>query len=490
MKFKLNNMFSVLMVPCLAGCLGAARAAAQQGTVPDHASMYLTAKGSDARLAKMADLTFFDLAQPTEKEPAIFVDPNRKFQTLIGIGGALTDASAETFYKLSKERQAEFLTACFDPVKGNGYTLGRTHINSCDFSSASYTYVKDGDKELASFDIAPDRKYRIPFIKEVLAKAVKEFTIFSSPWSPPAWMKSNGNMLHGGKLLPEYYDAWARYYVAFIQAYAKEGVNIWGTTVQNEPMASQTWESCVYTAEEERDFVKNHLGPTMAKSGLGDTKIIIWDHNRGMMYQRAKTVLEDPVAAKYVWGVGYHWYVGDHFENVARVQEAFPETKLLFTEGCHGPFNTAQLGDWQWGEHYSDCLINDFNHGAVGWTDWNVLLDEKGGPNHMQNYCFAPVHADTRTGTLTYMNSFYYIGHFSKFIRPGARRIIASSTLDELETTAFQNEDGSVVVVVLNQTDKGQPFFLWLDGRAARTESPAHSVQSFVLPIAKTAGNH
>jgi glucosylceramidase len=470
-----------IVIPCLLGGLVAACAAGDAESAPGLATTYLTAKGTPDRLTKTGELKFFELEQPSEHDAAVFIDPGKKFQTVVGIGGALTDASAETFYKLPKERQQELLTAYYDPDKGNGYTLGRTHINSCDFSSASYTYVKDGDKELASFNIAPDLKYRIPFIKEVLATATKGFTIFVSPWSPPAWMKSNGNMLHGGTLLPEYYDAWARYYACFIKAYEKEGIPIWGTTVQNEPMASQTWESCVYTGPQERDFVKNYLGPTLEKSGLGDKKIIIWDHNRSMMYQRAKAVLDDPDAAKFVWGVGYHWYVGDHFDNVQRVQEAYPDTKLLFTEGCHGPYAAAQVGDWKWGELYATSMIADFNHGAVGWTDWNVLLDEKGGPNHVENYCFAPVHADTATGKLTYMNSFYYIGHFSKFIRPGARRIVSSSTLDELQTTAFINEDGTIAVIVLNTTEKPEPYLLWMNGLAARTESPAHSIMSVVL---------
>ena len=167
---------------------------------------------------------------------------------------------------------------------GIGYSLGRTHINSCDFSSESYTYVKDGDKELRSFNITHDRKYRIPFIKEVLATAGKDFSLFVSPWSPPAWMKSNNDVLHGGSLLPEFYDSWANYYVKFIKAYESEGIPIWGMTVQNEPMASQTWESCIYTAQEERDFVKNDLGPAMESSGLKDKKILVWDHNRNIMY--------------------------------------------------------------------------------------------------------------------------------------------------------------------------------------------------------------
>ena len=464
---------------CLVVSLFAYAASAE--TTPGRVAVYITAKDTQQRLAKAGELSFFGLEQPSERDAAVFIDPKKTFQTVLGIGGALTDASAETFYKLPTNKQRELLTAYYDADKGIGYTLGRTHINSCDFSSASYTYVRPGDKELNSFDIAPDLKYRIPFIKQVLAVAGKGFTLYASPWSPPAWMKSNGDMLHGGKLLPEYYDAWARYYARFIRAYEKEGVPIWGLTVQNEPMAVQTWESCNYTAQEERDFVKNHLGPTLQASGLGDKKIIVWDHNRSMMYQRAKVILDDPEAAKYVWGVGFHWYVSDNFENVSCVQEAFPATRLIFTEGCHGPFEADKINDWQWGELYGKAMINDFNHGTVGWTDWNVLLDEKGGPNHVGNYCYAPVHADTRTGQLSYMNSFYYIGHFSKFIRPGARRIISSSMLDQLQTTAFLNADGTIAVVVLNASEKPEEFLVWLEGRAAKTRSPAHSIVTLVV---------
>jgi glucosylceramidase len=450
-------------------------------------AVYLTAKDTTNRLANVGDLIFADLPQPSEKQETIFVDPSKTFQTVLGIGGALTDASAETFYKLPKDKQWEILRAYFDPQNGIGYTLGRTHINSCDFSSESYTYVTNGDKDLTSFDISHDLKYRIPFIKEALAVAGKNnFTLFASPWSPPAWMKDNNDMLHGGKLKPEFYDSWANYYVKFIKAYKENGVSIWGLTVQNEPMAIQTWESCNYTAEEERDFVKNHLGPALAKSGLGDKKIMIWDHNRSMMYQRASAVLDDPKAAQYVWGVAYHWYVGDHFENVARVHEAYPKVHLLFSEGCNGPFDMAEINDWHWGEAYGKSMINDFNNGVEGWTDWNVLLDEEGGPNHVQNFCFAPIHGDTKTGTLYYMDSYYYIGHFSKFVRPGAKRIISSSTADNLLTTAFLNKDGKIAVVVMNPSDADQPFYLWMDKKAAKSDSPAHSIMTFV--ISKTEG--
>jgi glucosylceramidase len=460
----------------VAGFAGAEESS--RGTV----DVYVTAKDTGQRLAKTAELDFKKLPQPSEKQDAIFVDSSKTYQTVVGVGGALTDASAETFYKLPQNKQQEVLRAYFDPIKGIGYSLGRTHIHSCDFSSDSYTYVTNGDTTLASFDISHDLKYRVPFIKEVLAAADKgNFTLYASPWSPPAWMKDNGDMLHGGSLKPEYYGAWANYCAKFIKAYDKEGIPIWGMTVQNEPMAVQTWESCVYTAEQERDFVKNYLGPTLASSGLQNEKIMIWDHNRGMMYQRAKVVLDDPEAAKYVWGVAYHWYVGDHFDNVKQVQEAFPNFHLLFTEGCNGPFDTAQLDDWKFGENYGKSMINDFNDGAVGWTDWNVLLDEQGGPNHVKNYCFAPIHGDTKTGQLHYMNSYYYIGHFSKFVRPGAVRVVSSSTTDTLLTTAFLNKDKNLAVIVMNTSEKGQPFYLWIDGNATKTDSPAHSIMTLVV---------
>src|ERR1019366_956350 len=451
------------------------------GPSQNHVEIYLTAQDTSQRLAKAGEAEFVDNLPLTEKEQAIFIDPSKTFQTVLGIGGALTDASAETFYKLPEARQQEILRAYFDPQNGIGYTLGRTHIHSCDFSSESYTYVKDGDKDLKSFDIAHDLKYRIPFIKQAIATAGTNFTLFISPWSPPAWMKDNNSMLHGGKLKPEYYETWAGYYGKFIQAYEKEGIPIWGLTVQNEPMASQTWESCIYTAEEERDFVKNHLGPALQKAGFGDKKIIIWDHNRSLMYQRASVVLDDPAAAQYVWGVGFHWYVGDNFENVKRVKEAYPQTHLLFTEGCHGSYDINKINEWQWGELYARSMINDFNNGAEGWTDWNVLLDEKGGPNHVHNFCYAPIHADTKTGRLSYMNSHYYIGHFSKFIRPGAKRIISSSTADKLLTTAFLNQDGKIAVIVLNLSNQAQPFILWLGGKATRTSSPAHSIITLMI---------
>lgn len=459
-----------------------ASAAEGAGSAGKSVSVYVTAEGTHQLLSPGTALALQPAGTVTEKTEYVFVDPTKSFQTLVGIGGALTDASAETYAKLPPAKQRELLRDYYDPAAGIGYTLGRTSIHSCDFSSESYTYVADGDRELKTFSIAHDQRYRIPLIRAALAAAGGHLTLFASPWSPPGWMKDNGSMLHGGHLKPEFADAWANYYVAFVRAYEQAGIPIWGLTVQNEPLAVQTWESCVFSAEQERDFVRDHLGPTLTRAGLQRLHLMVWDHNRTLMYPRAAVPLDDPVAAKYIWGVAFHWYMNDSFGNVRAVHAAYPQTHLMLTEACLYPYDRAKLGQWQWGETYGTAILHDLENGAEGWTDWNILLDERGGPNHVGNYCYAPVHADTATGELMFMNSFYYIGHFSKFIRPGARRIISSPTIDTLQTTAWRNPDGRIAIVVLNTTDKEQPFTLDLLGRGtASTTSPAHSIVTLVV---------
>lgn len=449
-------------------------------------TVYTTADKTSLRLSPVTIGQFMDFAQPLETQVCVFVDPAQQFQSFLGIGGALTDASAETFAKLSKARQQEFLKAYYDPASGIGYTLARTNINSCDFSSGSYTYVKDNDVSLNSFSLDHDRKYRIPFIKDAIAAAGGHLTLYASPWSPPAWMKDNNNMLQGGKLLEKYNQAWADYYILFIKEYEKEGIPVWGLSVQNEPMAKQKWESCIFTAEKERDFIKQYLGPTLKKAGLKDKKLIAWDHNRDLIYQRASTILNDPAAAEYVWGIGFHWYetwTGSamQFDNVKMVNKSFPSKNLLFTEGCVESFKFNRIGDWSLGEKYGRSMINDFNSGTVGWTDWNVLLDEQGGPNHVGNYCFAPIIADTRNDSLHYTNSYYYIGHFSKFIRPGAKRVATTTNRDKLLATAFLNSDGALVIVVMNQGDEKLPYRICIGTKAAEAESLPHSISTIIL---------
>ncbi len=447
--------------------------------------IYTTADSTNLRLTQTGTLEFKPSIQPLETEVCVFVNPQKSFQTFLGIGSALTDASAEVFAKLSKEKQQEFLTSYFDKEKGIGYTLARTNIHSCDFSSGSYTYIEEGDKELITFSVDHDRQFRIPFIKQAIQSAGGNLTLYASPWSPPAFMKDNNNMLRGGKLLPDYYQSWANYFVKFINAYEKEGIPVWGVTIQNEPMAIQRWESCIFTAEEERDFLKKYLGPTFVKEGLSDKKIIVWDHNRDLMNHRANTIFNDPDAAKYAWGLGFHWYESwtggkPMFENVDEIYQSFPSKNLLFTEGCADSFNPHKYFFWPNAERYGQSMINDFNNGTVGWTDWNILLDETGGPNHVQNFCFAPVHADTRTGELIYTPSYYYIGHFSKFIRPGAKRISTVVSRSQLLSTTFRNEDGSMVTIVMNQSDLKINYKLFTDSQMVEIEILPHSIQTLI----------
>jgi glucosylceramidase len=449
------------------------------------ATIITTAKDTEFRLSETGQSVFKITEQALETDNSIFVNPNKTFQTFIGIGGAITDASAEVFAKLSKEKQEELISAYYGK-DGIDYTLMRTSIHSCDFGSGSFTYIEEGDKELKTFSIDHDKQYRLPMIKQAIAKAGGSILFYASPWSPPAFMKDSKNMLQGGKLLPEYYDAWAKYYAKFIKAYDQEGIPVWGVTIQNEPMAVQRWESCIYTAEEERDFLKNHLGPVLEQEGIGDKNIVVWDHNRDLITHRANTILDDPEAAKYAWGTGFHWYEtwrgGEPmFDNLSKIQEAYPDKKLLFTEGCNEGFDPAKYQYWPNGERYGHSMINDFNRGTVGWTDWNILLDETGGPNHVGNLCFSPIHADTKNDSLIYTPSYYYLGHFSKYIRPGAKRVSTVSSVSFLISTSFINENGKMATVVMNSSDKKMTYKLYVGANVATSiKIPARAIQTLV----------
>ncbi len=474
-------------------CAGAPATQAADAAPGQCVQVYTTAKDTPLRLTLNHELQLKPTQPSPQTDVAIFINPDKRYQTILGIGGAITDASAEVYASLSEAAQQEFMQAYFDQANGLGYSLLRTTIHSSDFSSASYIYIQEGDKTLSTFDIAPDKKHRIPMIKQAISTAGGKLTTIASPWSAPAFMKDNNNMLQGGKLLPQYREAWATYFTKFINAYEREGIPIWGITVQNEPMARQTWESMIYTAEEERDFLRDYLGPIMHQAGLGDKKIIVWDHNRDLISHRADTILSDPQAAKYVWGVGFHWYetwAGGEpmYNNVAEVTRAWPDIKVLLTEATVERFDPTRLQHWPNAERYGDSLVNDFNAGAVGWIDWNILLNDTGGPNHVGNFCFAPIHADSKTRQLIYTPTYYYLGHFAKFIRPGAQRISAVSTRSMLQTTSFLNTDNRLVTVVLNLSDKPVTYRLCIASQETTATIPANAIQTLVYDTQSTTG--
>lgn len=437
----------------------------------------LTSRDSGERLADQGELAVGVNAAAGQAH--IKLDPDRTYQSIIGFGGAFTEATAYTLSRISPEKRAEVISKYFHPEHGLGYTIGRVHIHSCDFALGNYTYVEDNDTELKTFDISRERKWVLPLIHDAAKAAGQDITMLASPWSPPAWMKTNGEMNHGGQLKPEFRAAWALYYTKFIKAFREEGVPIWAITVQNEPAAVQTWDSCIYSGEEERDFVRDYLGPTMHREGLADVNILIWDHNRDLIVERASAVLSDPEAAKYVWGTGFHWYVSEAFEEVGKVHELFPDKHLLFTEGCQE--GGVKLGEWFTGERYGRNMIGDLNNWTEGYLDWNLVLDETGGPNHVNNLCDAPIIADTTTDTVHYNSSYYYIGHFSKYITPGAVRIGVESDIANLYMTAFKNKDGSIAVVVQNEGDAAQAFTLELGADSVFDHLSAHSIATYLI---------
>jgi glucosylceramidase len=491
---KRREMMQLLCGAAVMGgslCSGAVMAAPAQAGAQAQAQgpwqIYTTAQGSSRRFAAQASGSPRAATQPMETETAVFVDTRKQFQEVFGFGGAVTDATAEVYAKLQPDQQKAFLAAYFDPKQGLGYSILRTTIHSSDFSSASYTYVKDGDRTLDSFSIEHDMKYRVPLMRQSLAAGASYGTrmrTFASPWSAPAWMKSNGSMLGGGSLLPAYRDLWAQYVVRFVKAYEKAGIPLWGLSIQNEPMAKQTWESMIFTADEETRFLGDHLGPALKAAGLGDKKVIVWDHNRDLLPQRAATILSDPKARPYIWGVGYHWYETwakgmPMHRNLAAVHEAYPDVPLLLTESSVEKFDASQMQSWANGERYGSEILADLNAGSSGWVDWNMLLDSRGGPNHVGNYCFALLHASD-DGQLVFTPSYAYMGHFTRYIRPQARRVSAATSRSTLDATAFRNADGSLAVVVLNQTDKAQRYRLVVDGAEVEVDIPAHAIQTAV----------
>jgi glucosylceramidase len=446
--------------------------------VPPALRCWLSSRDSGARLAAQPGLVWHEGPASTAG-PSLFVDPARRMQTLLGFGGAFTEAAALTWQQLSPAAADEFIRACFSPSEGHGYTLCRVPMGSSDFGLGNYAHAEQGgDFALASFNIDHDRRHILPLIHAAQAvvqgSAGRPLRLLASPWSPPAWMKTTGEMNNGGQLRPECRAAWAQCCVKFIQAYAAEGVPIWGVSVQNEPQAVQRWDSCIYSAEEERDFVRDHLGPALHAAGLAHVKVVVHDHNRDELLQRAATVYADPEAAKYVWGAGFHWYVEDHFDHVQRLHDAWPDKQLLFTEGCQegGPHH----GEWSLAERYARSIIQDLNHWTVGWIDWNLLLDEYGGPNHAGNYCSAPVLADAGRASLHFQSSYAALGHFARFMQPGAQRVLCAATREALECTAALNPDGSLAVVALNRSDVAQHFNLCVGKRQAALHLPAHAL--------------
>ena len=412
------------------------------------------------------------------------VYPDVRYQRFIGMGAALTEASGYVFAQMPDSLKIRFAELCFGE-QGNRYSLARLSIQSCDFSLGPRAYLKRKPKAgtgLAGFSIQEDQRYVVPLAKVALA-ANPDLEFLASPWSPPAWAKTNRSMKRGGRLKREWYDVWAQMIAQTLLEYRCLGIRIGRITMQNEPQAVQTWESCLFDAEQERAFLRC-LKPALRAAGLGHVKVLAWDHNKERLLDRASAFMADPASAAELDGMAFHWYSGDHFAALRATRELIGSNReLVFTEGCDSFSAGDASQELPHAEHYAHEIVGDLEAGANGILDWNILLDVQGGPNHVGNYCDAPIMYDTAAGRLNVRLPFHYLGHFSQFIVPGAQRMLCTSHTADLETTAFCNPDGTHALVALNRTDRTIGFELTggsgaLARRIARLSAPPHSIQT------------
>ena len=456
---------------------------------------------------KLSQITEFPA---TSEEVSIKLLPDQKYQTITGFGGSFTEASAWLLNQLSTENRELILKAYFS-TEGAQYSLTRTHINSCDFSLGNYSYAPvDGDRELKSFSIDEDRNDLIPMIKEAIAISEEGFNILASPWTAPPWMKDNKDW-RGGKLLPEYYDTWALFFSKYLDAYKKEGIDIWGITVENEPLGNDNnWESMHYTPEEMLDFVANHLGPKFEAQGH-DAKILAYDQNRDEELEKwANIIYKDEESKKYFDGFAVHWYAStyDWFpESLIHTHELAPEKYLIQSEACVDAeiprwkddawYWSKEATDWGWDwapeeqkylhpkyvpvYRYARDIIGCLNSWVDGWIDWNMVLDTQGGPNWFENWCVAPVIVDPEKDEVYITPIYYALAHFSKFIRPGAVRIGFDNPDESLMLTAAHNPDGKIAVVILNMNDKPKNIGIRLEDRTASVQISAKAIQTIVI---------
>ena len=455
-------------------------------------------------------LTEINSSSSKEATSIIQLDTAKTYQTYTGFGGAFTESSAYLLNQLSKENRDTIIDAYFSP-EGANYSLTRTHMNSCDFSLDQYSYAPvEGDTLLKNFSIKEDRPDLIPFIKDAMKSSEDGFKIFASPWTAPPWMKTNNDWV-GGKLKPEYYDTWALFFSKYVDAYKKEGIDIWGFTVENEPHGNgNNWESMHYTPEEMTEFVREHLGPQLEKDGKGDLVVLGYDQNRKGIKEWVDVMYKNEENAEYYDGTAVHWYESTYkifAEDLQYAHEKAPDKYLIETEACvDAEVPVWKEDDWYWRKEATDWgydwapedqkhlhpkyrpvyryardIIGCMNNWVDGWVDWNMVLNRQGGPNWFENWCVAPVIVDEEKDEVYFTPIYYTMAHFSKFIRPGAKRIGLNKTDKEIKVTAAQNADGSIAVVVFNPTMDKRSFELDLNGSKKVVSIDAQALQTIMI---------
>lgn len=443
-------------------------------------------------------------------EVEINLFPNQEYQTILGLGGSFTEASAYNFFQLSEPKRKELIKAYFGK-DGARYTLARTTINSCDFSLDNYAYaMSPNDLKLEQFTINHDQALIIPFIKLALAESENGIDIIASPWTAPPWMKDNHSW-KGGKLLPEFYPTWALYFSKYIQAYQNSGIKIWGITVENEPLGNDNnWESMHFTPFEMNNFVKYHLKPHFDSVQL-ETKILGYDQNRDEEIKEwANAMYDHEEIASCYDGMAVHWYgsTESYFpEMLNYVHQKNTSKYIIQTEACIDAEKPRWKNDeWYWSKEakdwgftwapenkkhlhpkyvptfrYARDIIGCLNNHVNAWIDWNLILDKEGGPNWAKNWCIAPVIVDPEKDEIYYTPLYYVMSHFSRYIRPNAKRIGINLSNQQLEGTAVKNENGEIVVVVINTSKQPKNIKLGLEGKSILIPIKAEAIQTIIL---------
>lgn len=385
--------------------------------------------------------------------------PMFKYQTFRGFGGAITDSAAYIYSLMSKEQKEQIMHEYFDADKLN-YQLVRIPIDSCDFSLEHYEASSEENQK--GFSLERAGEYIFPMFEDIVRFTGTNPEVMLTPWSPPAFMKTNGHRNGGGKLKKEYYKQWAEYICRYILEFEKRGISVTTLSVQNEPKAVQTWDSCIFSAQEEKEFLKEYLVPALNRNQL-DVKLYIWDHNKERALDRAMAIIDEETDSM-IAGIAVHWYSGDHFEALQIICERYPDKDIILSEACI-EYSKYQQGDFlENAKKYAHDLIGNLKNGLSAFYDWNVILDEKGGPNHVGNYCDAPYLFHTKNNSLEERSTLAYLWHFCHYIKPGSKRIGSSSYSEKLEAVAFENGD-EYVVIILNRTKERLPVNLRVKGK-------------------------
>src|SRR6202050_3382220 len=389
----------------------------------------------DQRFAAAPQITWRSAARKPSADQ-IHLDPGTKFQKILGFGGAFTDATCYTFNQLAPAAREKLFHELFHPSE-MGLSTGRICVGSSDYSTKLYSFDEgEPDPELKRFSIDHDREYILPILRQA-RQANPDLFLFSSPWSPPGWMKFNGSML-GGSMRRHYLPAYAQYYLKFLQAYAVEGVPVQALTSQNEVDTDQDGKmpACIWPQEYEIEFVRDHLGPLLESSGM-PAKIWMLDHNYNL-WGRAICMLEDEKLRQYVNAVAWHGYYGGA-DMMSKGQDAYPEAEMHWTEGGPDYTDPAYLNAWcEWAGTFSEVLGN----WCRSITAWNLALDEHGRPNIGPFPCGGVVTIDSQTKEITRNGQYWAFAHYSRVIRRGARRFESQTATGDLQHVAMENLDG------------------------------------------------